>query len=141
MDMAKKKAVKPGWVSRAKQLMREKRITQADLATALGKSTRGAVGHYFTGRSEPDLEGFRLMANYFDVTLCYLLSGDENSLRIHSGKLQNCILEIANAANQHDLNISEEQKAKLIAFLYKETSNNEEVSKDRASALVELVAE
>jgi transcriptional regulator with XRE-family HTH domain len=139
--MAEKKAVKLGWASRAKRLMMDKGITQGDLAPVLGKSTRGAVGHYFTGRTQPTLEQFESMADYFDVTLCYLLSGDENSLRIHSGKLQNCILEIANAANQHDLDISEEQKAKLIAFLYKETSNNEEVSKDRASALVNLVAE
>jgi len=121
--------------------MIDKGITQNDLAPVFGKSTRGAVSHYITGRSQPTLEQLQNLADYLNVTLCYLLSGDENSSRIHSGKLQNCILEIANAANQHDLNISEEQKAKLIVFLYKETSNNEEVSKDRASALVELVAE
>lgn len=139
--MTTKKTVKPDWIIRAKEEMKKKGITQEDLVTVLGVTTRGAVGHYLTDRSKPTLEQFQNLADYFDVTLCYLLSGDENSLRIHSGKLQNCILEIANAANQHDLNISEEQKAKLIAFLYKETSNNEEVSKDRASALVELVAE
>ena len=119
------------WRDRAKSIMRDKRITQADLATALGKSTRGAIGHYFTGRSEPDLEGFRVMANFLGVSLNYLLSGDTEILKIDSSKLQDCIKVVAKVVDQYDLDISEDQKAKLVAFLYAETPDNEEVSESK----------
>ncbi|MBT7350536.1 helix-turn-helix domain-containing protein [candidate division WWE3 bacterium] len=123
------------WRDRAKSIMRDKRITQADLATALGKSTRGAIGHYFTGRSEPDLEGFRVMANFLGVSLNYLLSGDTEILKIDSSKLQDCIKVVAKVVDQYDLDISEDQKAKLVAFLYAETPDNEEVSESKTLEL------
>lgn len=119
------------WRDRAKSIMREKRITQTDLAAALGKSTRGAVGHYFTGRSEPDLEGFRLMANFLGVSLNYLLSGDTEELKINSNKLQDCIKVVTKVVDQHNLDVSEDQKAKLVAFLYAETPDSEEVSESK----------
>jgi len=128
------------WRDRAKSIMREKRITQTDLATALGKSTRGAVGHYFTGRSEPDLEGFRVMASFLGVSLNYLLSGDTEELKINSNKLQDCIKVVTKVVDQHNLDISEDQKAKLVAFLYAETPENEEVSEEKTFDLAGFFA-
>ena len=43
------------WIVQAKKIMRNKGITQKEISVVMGKSTRGAVGHYFTGRSQPTI--------------------------------------------------------------------------------------
>jgi len=116
------------WANRAKRLMQDKGITQGDLAPILGKETRGAVGHYFTGRTQPTLEQYQAMADFFDVSLSYLLTGDKDSKRINSNKLESCIKVVALVIKKNDLKISEDQQAKLVAFLYAETPNDEEAS-------------
>lgn len=53
--------------------LREKRgLTQEELSSKLGIS-RAALSHYETNRREPDYETLRNIANYFDITLDYLL--------------------------------------------------------------------
>ena len=78
------------WAERAKQLMHEQHITQADLASVLGKETRGAVGHYFTGVSKPTLDQLQAMAKFFGVSLSYLVEGDDTD-NIDKKRLKNCI--------------------------------------------------
>ena len=61
------------WIIHAKKIMRDKGITQKDIASAMGKSTRGAVGHYFTGRSKPTLNQLKSLAKYLDISLAELV--------------------------------------------------------------------
>jgi len=61
------------WIVQAKKLMRDQGITQKDIASAMGKSTRGAVGHYFTGRSQPTLNQLKSLAKYLGTTLAELV--------------------------------------------------------------------
>jgi len=61
------------WIVQAKKIMRDRGITQEDIASAMGKSTRGAVGHYFTGRSQPTLNQLKSLAKYLDITLAELV--------------------------------------------------------------------
>ncbi len=61
------------WIIQAKKLMRNQGVTQKDLASAMGKSTRGAVGHYFTGRSQPTLKQLKSLAKYLGITLAELV--------------------------------------------------------------------
>ena len=61
------------WIVQAKKIMREQGITQKDIASAMGKSTRGAVGHYFTGRSQPTINQLKSLAKYLGVTLAELV--------------------------------------------------------------------
>jgi len=61
------------WIVQAKKIMRDKGVTQKDIASAMGKSTRGAVGHYFTGRSQPTLNQLKSLAKYLDITLAELV--------------------------------------------------------------------
>jgi len=61
------------WIIQAKKIMRDKGVTQKDIASAMGKSTRGAVGHYFTGRSQPTLNQLKSLAKYLDITLAELV--------------------------------------------------------------------
>jgi len=53
--------------------LREKRgLTQEELSNKLGIS-RAALSHYETNRREPDYETLRNIANFFDISLDYLL--------------------------------------------------------------------
>ena len=52
------------WIVQAKKIMRNKGITQKEISVVMGKSTRGAVGHYFTGRSQPTIIQLKSLANY-----------------------------------------------------------------------------
>lgn len=50
-----------------------KKITQEDLAPIFGKKTRGAVGHYFRGRRQPDINQMIALAKFLGVTLSQLV--------------------------------------------------------------------
>jgi len=58
------------WIVQAKKIMRDRGIKQKDIASAMGKSTRGAVGHYFTGRSQPTLNQLKSLAKYLGINSC-----------------------------------------------------------------------
>lgn len=53
-----------------------KGLSQADLATILG-ITSGAVGQYETGRNLPKLARFEAISGSCDVTVEWLLTGDD----------------------------------------------------------------
>lgn len=59
-------------MNRIKELRIEKGITQADLAKILKISDR-AVGYYENGDREPDYTTLLKIAEYFDVSIDYLL--------------------------------------------------------------------
>jgi len=61
------------WIIQAKKIMRNKGITQKEVSAVMGKSTRGAVGHYFTGRSQPTIIQLKSLAKYLDITLAELV--------------------------------------------------------------------
>ncbi|WP_195985324.1 helix-turn-helix transcriptional regulator [Clostridium sp. D33t1_170424_F3] len=57
-------------------LRNERRITQTDLANVINKQ-RSTVSGYETGGKEPDYDTLCRLAEYFDVTVDYLLGRDE----------------------------------------------------------------
>ncbi|TMV47491.1 helix-turn-helix transcriptional regulator [Paenibacillus mesophilus] len=57
---------------RIAQLREKRSLTQEELSSKLGIS-RAALSHYETNRREPDYETLRNIANFFDITLDYLL--------------------------------------------------------------------
>lgn len=59
-------------MNRIKELRTERGITQADLAKILKISDR-AVGYYENGDREPDYSTLLKIADYFDVSIDYLL--------------------------------------------------------------------
>lgn len=59
-------------ISRLKELRKEKGLTQIELAKLLNVSDR-SVGFYETGERDPDTETLTKLANYFDVSIDYLL--------------------------------------------------------------------
>lgn len=128
----------PDWIVRAKSIMHDKKISQADLMPILGIKTRGGVGHYFTKRTQPTLEQFRSMANYFEVSLDFLLSGDGGDTGVNSKKLQDCILAVSNVIEENNIELTAPQQAKLITHVYADTPNNKEVSEKKIYDLISI---
>jgi transcriptional regulator with XRE-family HTH domain len=62
------------WYERARRLMKEQGVTQDDL-TAVLKVTRGAVGHYLSGRHDPSIEQLCALAEKLNCSLDWLLLG------------------------------------------------------------------
>lgn len=58
-------------------LRQQKKKTQADLASLLGV-TRQAYGYYEKGEREPDTESLNMLADYFEVSVDYLLGRTDN---------------------------------------------------------------
>lgn len=61
-------------MNRIKELRTQNGIKQADLAKDINVS-QAALSGYETGKYEADINTYRLIADYFDVTLDYLLGG------------------------------------------------------------------
>lgn len=61
---------------RLKEIREHKRITQAELAKAL-KISPSAVGMYEQGRREPDHETLNKIADFFNVSIDYLLGREK----------------------------------------------------------------
>lgn len=64
------------WQGRAKALMRLRGLTQADLIKPLGVTTRGAVGHYLSGRRQVNAGQLAALGELLGCSLDYLLKGD-----------------------------------------------------------------
>jgi len=131
-------AVAQDWITRAKVKMTEKRITQLDLVPIFGKTTRGAVGHYFTGRTKPSTDQMIALAKHLDVSLNYLLYGDDKGAGIDNDKLRLCISTISKVAKDLEMDLTDDQKAALATYLYSETKV--EVETEKAIQLVKMFA-
>lgn len=63
----------PRWALIAKSLMAEKGIIQEDLKSIFEVGTRGAVGHYLSGRREPSVVQIMRLAKRLGVTTSELV--------------------------------------------------------------------
>ena len=63
----------PVWYMRANARAKRLGVTQVQLAKALGVETRGAVGHYLTGRRQPSLSQVVALSNELGITLDEML--------------------------------------------------------------------
>ena len=64
--------------NRLKKLRKEKGLTQADLAKVLN-TNQSQYGKYENGKTNLTVENAKILANYFGVTLSYLLGLDDDS--------------------------------------------------------------
>ena len=60
--------------------LRDCRLSQKELADLLGISERG-YRHYELGSREPDIEGLIALADFFDVSLDYLVGRSDDPTR------------------------------------------------------------
>ena len=69
-------------MNRIKQLRRNNNISQKELGKIVNLNQR-TISNYETGIAEPDLYTIRKLAEYFNVSIDYLLGSDEeNSIQI-----------------------------------------------------------
>lgn len=61
---------------RLKELRTEKGVTQIQIAKIVNMS-KMAIYHWEKGNSEPSIEQLKILANYFDVTVDYLIGFTE----------------------------------------------------------------
>ena len=125
------------WITRAKEEMRKQKLTQEDVAKAMGKTTRGAVGHYFTGRSTPNIKQVIKLAEYLKVPFAWLVAGDET---IDEELLEMCLQLVEQAELQADLTLTEKQKAKSVTYLYKLSKKGQQITNKNALELIKLYA-
>ena len=75
--MVKTKTRVSSFPTRLKELREERRLSQRELADAVGMSN-ATIAHWETGRYIPKLdENLFNLANYFNVTLDYIVGYDE----------------------------------------------------------------
>ena len=123
------------WITRAKEEMRKQKLTQEDVAKAMGKTTRGAVGHYFTGRSTPNIKQVIKLAEYLKVSFAWLVAGDET---VDEELREMCLQLVEEAELQAKLTLTEKQKAKSVTYLYKLSKEGQQVTNKNALELIKL---
>lgn len=103
-----------------KKLRKDKSLTQQKLADILG-IPRGTYAHYEIGKREPDNATLLLLANFFKVTVDYLLNNNTVQINLPN---QNCKThnDIFKLLEQPEVffsgtPLSENDKAKVKAFL------------------------
>lgn len=62
---------------RLKLLLKQKHMSQLSLAMKLN-TTQMSISRYETGKREPDLKTLILIADFFDVSIDYLLERTDN---------------------------------------------------------------
>lgn len=69
------------WYEVAKRRMKDLKLQQEDFIEPLGIRTRGAVGHYFTGRRTPTPAQFKTIASMLGMSMDELFNGSSMQLR------------------------------------------------------------
>jgi hypothetical protein len=73
------------------------------------------------------------------VSLSYLVEGDDTD-NIDKKRLQNCINAVQTCISKNQIEVSTDQQAKLVAYLYSETKGHKEVSFSKVIELADFFA-
>jgi transcriptional regulator with XRE-family HTH domain len=111
--------------------LREKRsLTQEELSNKIGIS-RAALSHYETSRREPDYETINKIANFFNVTIDYLLGRTDQPQTVLDVDIRDFVesldLTDENIMNKFSLTVdgrrlTPEEAKRFIAFVRAERS-------------------
>ncbi len=127
------------WISRAKRVMSEKSLTQTDIAPSMGKNTRGAIGHYFTGRSKPTLDQLEGLSKFLGVSLSWLVSDTGENTAVDDDTLEECLRLVEEAEAEANIILSPSQAAKMTTYLYRSAKDGQEIDSNKATDLMALV--
>jgi len=104
------------WYEKAKGLMVYKKIRQDDLLGVFGVTTRGAVGHYLTGRRQPGPAQMKALADKLGCSLDELMTeGEVNPLQLQINLIIRAA-EKAMAMSSHQFTESERLGVYRAAF-------------------------
>ena len=127
------------WIDKAKKEMKRKNLTQDDIAPHMGKSTRGAISHYFTGRSKPKLEQLESLAKFLGVSLSWLVADGKDIAVVDDDTLELCLELVEEAQDLAKEDLTPAQMAKMTAYLYRVSKDGKEVNQTSAIELLKLV--
>lgn len=130
----------PPWSVRAQARMRELKLTQNHLIPVFGVTTRGAVGHYFTGRRDPTVEQMIALARTLNMSLDELLLGEPPSsqpARLNVSRLVSSIETLEGAIEMSKVRLSTRARARMLASLYAEATG---AAPDAAAAVKTALA-
>jgi len=125
------------WIKRAKKRMKMKGLTQKDVAASMGKTTGGAVGHYFTGRSTPNLKQLRGLAEKLGLSFSMLVDGHDV---VDEDLLDECLQLVEQAELDSGINLTAKQSAKMVTYLYKASQKGAKINSQNAQELIKLYA-
>lgn len=74
-------------MNKLRELRESRKLKQMDIAKHLGITSQ-AYGHYETNKRQPDPSTLSLLADYFNVTVDYLLGRDDKSLFDYNNIIQ-----------------------------------------------------
>lgn len=98
-------------MERLKELRTAKHVSQQDVADYL-EITRQAYSNYETGKRAPDNEMLLKLSEYYDVTVDYILRGQEMPATQMDGELT--IDDFVYALHNESRTLTPENKAKLL---------------------------
>lgn len=125
------------WIKRAKKKMKALGLTQKDVAASMGKTTGGAVGHYFTGRSTPKIDQLRGLAKQLGLSFSMLVDGHDV---VDEQLLDECLQLVLQAELDTGINLTAKQSAKMVTYIYKASQKGEKINSQNAQELIKLYA-
>jgi len=93
------------WYDYAKILMKEKGVVQEDLKIVFGVKTRGAIGHYLSGRRDPTIKQARDFSKFLGVDMDTLFGNkveEEPSKKEEVTLITQILYELSDEA-QHEI--------------------------------------
>lgn len=131
--------------NRLKSLRKNLNKTQEEVAAGLGVS-RGAYSHFENDRNEPDSETLSKIADYFQVSIDYLLGRTDDPTPVRAGKTLDEFFEGRNSPADQELKIvlaaegsgmfsnyegmSEEEKMIIVNFFKAQQALKEKEAKE-----------
>lgn len=106
---------------RFKSLIDRSGVSQKDLSEVVGY-TQQTVSKWYNGRTEPDTETIKKIANYFNVTTDYLLGNDKINIDKNIEKKQKEIdtlkeLLVKNGFMSNEEDLTDKELDKLFQFV------------------------
>lgn len=110
---------------RLRQLRRNKKITQSELADILGLKPT-AISNYESKRNEPSFEKLVALSKYFDVSCDYLLGVSDTYLPISKETLDKEIVDFFNMYQQLNNDNSKEIRNFTDYLIHKQEQDENE---------------
>jgi transcriptional regulator with XRE-family HTH domain len=127
------------WYVRAKARMSELGITQEDLLPVFGVTTRGAVGHYLSGRRDPSPSVMVKLADRLGMGLDELLRGSQGpqsqGMRLDLPMLSEALVSLDKALRKMGLRYDAAYVAPVLMLAYRERLKHPAQLDDAAYAL------
>lgn len=108
-----------GFTERFKKLMDNSNVTQTELAKIVDLTPQ-AISRWYKGQTEPDTETLKKIANYFDVSIDFLIGNEKEATRIETELKEIDALKkilIKNGYMKYNEDLTNEELDRLIKFV------------------------